>query len=328
MIVAGVDEAGYGPLLGPLVVGSCAVRLPGSVNPNATETPDLWKLLKPAVSRKRSKDGRKLHIADSKSVYSPSAGLAELERAVLSFLACSTTPPSPPSSLQHAITLSAPESLRHLARHPWYAAQDAEKFPVSCSAAAVAISANGLRLALQDARASIVRYAASIVPEGQYNDLVSRTRNKASVLFTLAATHIDALVNLAGDDGALILCDRQGGRSHYRHLLMDCFPDHQLTVEAETEHRADYLLSRGKSVVRVSFAEKSEDQNLPTAAASMLCKYFREMTMARFNRWWQQRVPGINDTAGYYTDGMRFLGDIRPHLPALGVQEQDLVRAR
>jgi hypothetical protein len=293
----------------------------------SVDTPaiDLWKLLRSAVSHKRSKDGRKLHIADSKAVYSPSAGLSELERAVLSLAACSG---AMPASLDHVLSQTAPESLPHLARHPWYTASAGESFPAECSPASVAIAANGLRLALKDASAEVVRYAASVVPEGQYNDLVTRTRNKASVLFTLAATHVDALVRLAGQDGAIILCDRQGGRSHYRHLLMDCFPDHTLTVVSETESRADYMLVRGKCVVRVSFAEKSEDQHLPTAAASMLCKYLRETMMGRFNRWWAQRVPGVEPTAGYYTDGHRFLGDIRAHLATVGVREAELVRIR
>ena len=37
MILAGLDEVGYGPVLGPLVVACCAVDLPGH------SPPDLWE---------------------------------------------------------------------------------------------------------------------------------------------------------------------------------------------------------------------------------------------------------------------------------------------
>src|SRR4051794_27237348 len=74
----GIDEAGYGPNLGPFVMTGAAWRV--------ERTPvDLWDHLTVWVRRAGAPEDGRFLVADSKLVYSPQRGLAELERAVLAF---------------------------------------------------------------------------------------------------------------------------------------------------------------------------------------------------------------------------------------------------
>jgi hypothetical protein len=50
--------------------------------------------------------------------------------------------------------------------------------------------------------------------------------------------------------------------------------------------------------------------------------------MLGLNRYWQRRVEGLRPTAGYYTDGKRFLADIAGAMGDAGVDRRLLERSR
>src|SRR5687767_1075926 len=127
MMIAGVDEAGYGPLLGPLVVGCCAFEVEGDALPpgEGEALPCLWKRLGRYVSRKRLRSGRKLHVNDSKIVYSPGVGLKELERSVLALAAAGS---EWSDDLHGFVARTAGHVLPELTVYPWYQPVEDERF--------------------------------------------------------------------------------------------------------------------------------------------------------------------------------------------------------
>jgi hypothetical protein len=327
--VVGIDEAGYGPLLGPLVVSATAFDVPVAAIKESADPavgPDLWKLLSDSVMRSASKRDPRVAVADSKKLHGKGGGnhgLLLLERAALAFM---MQLGEMPTGLRELLRGVCPHVLGQLGGYPWYAGADVE-LPTDCGRDAVGLQRNALGRSLADAGVRFRGAWVEVLPEGHYNRQIEATRNKAVVLFGRTTRLIQRVADSVGPHPLRIWIDRQGGRTGYRRPLMTAFEDAQLEVLEESPDRSGYRLNRRPAPWAIRFVKEGETHHLPIALASIISKYVRELFMISFNRYWCSQVAGLRPTAGYYEDGQRFLADIQDCEACRCVDRQMLVRA-
>ncbi len=341
VIYAGIDEAGYGPLLGPLCVGCAAFVLPGAGDAPAADDappPCLWKALSAAVCRATNDKRRRIAVEDSKKLKGAkdAAGhpLRHLERGVAAF--ASAVPGAPaewPDDRALLAALGASPGPAPAAPHPWHA--DAHPLPVGNDTASLRIAGAMLRATLAKSGIELATLSVRAIDPHEFNALAARVSNKATINFMAAAEHVERVRRLAASRGvpAWVSLDRQGGRTAYREPLQSSFPDAQIRVLEESDDQQRYRLDFAATAalpahrVTVSFELGGEERNLPIALASMAAKFARELHMRRLNAFFARHVPDLKPTAGYVLDGRRWVAEVGSAATALGIDESSLVRA-
>ncbi len=331
LVYCGIDEAGYGPLLGPLCVGAATLLIESWQE--GDPAPDLWSLLGGAVCRKPDRGSKgaastsRIAVDDSKNLKLPNSStardpLVHLERGVLTFLRCKPTgpeeEPSEPADdagLFRCLGIGA-------APARWYGG-DPICCPRSCSSGAMGISANLLRRELAAASVSVEQMACRLMGEQEFNRVVERAGTKAATTELGIGHHLATVwkqwAMQPSAHTVRVVCDRQSGRTQYGASLVRMLASEGVRVAAnvleESAARSRYEL-RGKDArgaearMVVMFMPEAESQHLPVALASMIAKLVRELFMSRFNRFWAVRMPELKPTAGYRQDGWRWLEEL------------------
>ncbi len=343
-ILVGVDEAGYGPVLGPLVITAVVFEVKDhEVDGN------LWQILKGAVVRpgsirlRRTTPGEGVNlpqadqsalgglaVADSKRLYSSRRGLRRLEEGILAFQGVV-------SASGGLVRLRQIENLRVLLEvlhcydeslpqlYPWY--QDMELgLPLAAPLEEVTYYRELLKGILTSRGIRFLGARAIAVSPHEFNKMVESCGNKALLLFGSCAKLIGSLWREYPQ--LEVLCDKHGGRNRYVALLSRAFSRSSINILSEGPDVSSYELRDGTKRLRVSFILKAEDKHLPVALASMYSKYLRELFLKLFNKYWQERLPGLRPTAGYPKDARRFLRDIDRMKSSLRISDEILIRNR
>lgn len=314
MIYAGIDEAGYGPLLGPLCVGTSAFRVPDAGG--GASVPDLWTLLSAGVCRKPKDARRRVAIADSKKL--KSAGkqpLVHLERGVLAF-----------SSRELNSDREFFDELGVHARAgrstPWHALE--LPVPDCHTQDELSIARSIVRRAQGDAGVELLHQGVAALDAPAFNELYRELANKAHVNMSLVFEGVRRVELMRGDEAAFVAVDRQGGRASYaRELEEHVARGARVRIIGESDERSTYEIGNG---LFVSFEIEAEERHLPVALSSMGAKLVRELFMRRLNAFFAERKPGIAPTAGYVEDGRRFLAEVKPILAREAIPEADFAR--
>ncbi len=309
----GTDEAGYGPNLGPLTVSVTVWELPTP----AAEF-DLYAALSGVLDRDSDCRGTRLHLADSKQVYNPARGVASLETSALALLA--QTGPIP-RSFQELVSRLTSVPLRIGEGEPWLREGSVE-LPIAASLSVIEHLAGELRSVSCAAGVQIAALRSDMVETPRFNRECSAAGSKGVVL---SRTTLGLLERNWLDDGipTLAICDKHGGRNQYGALLSEAFGDLLIPRLEESAERSRYRLRNGE----VRFQVRAE-QFLPTAAASILSKYLREVAMEQFNQFWAARIPGLKPTKGYPEDAKRFRAEIAHSQRELEISDTILWRER
>ncbi len=267
MLRLGIDEAGYGPTLGPLaVVGALA-----EVQDPAAFAAELAAL----------------GVADSKQVHK-SGDLASLERVALP--AAAWLSGFQPDTADDLFALLG-ESAADRAAVPWMAGAEDLRLPVAAKLAGWSI-ASGTARGLH----------GHLLHPRHLNAARRKGVNRAAA--ELEAVRLLLQAGVADPSGgAEAACDRLGGRKRYVDLLQAVWPGQHIDIVEETAPACRYRCK----ATRVAFLVGGESAEPLIAAASCIAKYARELHMLLLNRHWSSRFAWLKPTAGYPEDAKRWL---------------------
>jgi ribonuclease HII len=318
--IIGIDEAGYGPNLGPLVMTSVACRVPQEL-----AAASLWGVLKKAVRRHAAENDRRLFIDDSKAVYSPARGLADLETGVLA--TSFRRPVDDSTPLSDFLDCVCPPHRDELGNEPWYSGTS--KLPLSGNPADVANAASRFKEVSGQRRIEWGLVRSVVICPNRFNDLLDQWGTKGAVLGEALAELLRCNCSSPGtSERADFFVDKHGGRNFYAAQLQHALPDGFVAVEKEGAERSIYRVLGLRTETRLTFQPRADAEHFCVALASMVSKYVREALMAEFNRFWLEQVPGLKPTAGYPGDSERFFEAIEPTMQRLGICKSRIWRER
>ena len=274
MIYSGIDEAGLGPILGPF----CATRV----------TMESQSTIEPITNKVQKK---LFNVTDSKIVYRGRNGFKKLELNVLSFFYLLNRT-IPKNSLEFMPTLKT----------EWYL--NPLPLPYSVTEDEIIEHSSKIGEFFHSHEIKFIDIKRSAVSAKEFNTLLDYWGNKAVACQQIITPLLTSGLNIKGTHSVIV--DKQGGRKFYKEYLEN-LTKKEITILEETQTHSIYQIGN----IHVNFLAKADSLSFPVSLASMFSKYMRELAMITFNNYWQRKYPELKRTAGYYTDGVRYIEELK-----------------
>ena len=287
-VFTGIDEAGLGPVLGPLCYGVVSFVIPD-------DEVETWR--EKVKSMILSND---LLLDDSKKIYQGSNKGDKLEKAVidvLGFLAYEEER----LQVQNIFLNTALNKKGNWVNYPLYK--------------------NVLNAYLPEKKDSLladnpnwkVKMAVTSCFEGEMNEVFDKGVNKSELSLLKIGALIESVISAHPQENITFSIDKQGGRQFYSNFISDIFPFEPFETIRETPDVSEYLLERKGQNLLFGFYKKGDALFEEISMASILAKWLRETFMDSFNSYWLKYNNKIQPTAGYPEDGKRFIKEMKHH---------------
>lgn len=314
----GLDEAGYGPNLGPLTISGCGWLI-------ESDPADLYQSLQAGVKREAQPADGRLQIADSKQVYQR-RNLRALELPVLA--ACYAIHQSIPRTFAELIQCLTPDPrFQQPATDPLNQDGSEIGLPFACSVEEVLTAGDQFQRTCQKAGVRLTGLICRAIFPGEYNQLLKEHGNKGNLLSTKTMEIASFFLNSCSGHPLQFVFDKHGGRSRYGSLIQQLMTDELVLVEMESLSSSRYHFRQADRKVNLAFNAGGENC-LATALSSMVAKYCREIAMILWNRFWQTKIPQLKPTQGYPVDARRFMNEIEETRQALQLPKESLWRLK
>ncbi len=282
MRLIGIDENGYGPVLGPLVVTSASLKLQ---NRSFAPLPDLWRLL--GIKKDPGSNSKRLFVCDSKTVFNAGRKkeLAAEETVLVFFHLCFGFLPE--SADQFLTAVIDPSTAKYSPScFCWKKDLDLQLNPKRRKD--ILKNAVKLNKRAEQNGVSLEKPRCFLFCPSRFNEGL-KSGNKSDLVLESGLN----LIRRHGTDGQFYAClGKVGGLRYYREPVSAFFgPQCTVTPTREEKNSSAYTLSKaGKTAGTITYLRDGENNSFLIALASLFGKYTRELFWKKTRTYLEERL--------------------------------------